>query len=301
MALLGPQLSSSPNESTIRHAQTVPDLVANWDFESTPVPRWRRRQVVETLLRRGHRRPKWFAVRPLTKRQAWAVFFLYAPQGEITPAQKFTLSRLKDLGLNLLVICASDSASLLPNDLYTYADALFWKSVEGYDFSAYTLALLEISKLAPGADVFLMNDSVFGPFSDLNEMLRGAPWDLTGFTASSQVAHHVQSYAFALRGVDRMRMLNLAPVFFPFLALSDPRDVVNIQEIRLARVAARSMKVGAFWFGDVKKVIDPTLVRPFELLNVGFPFLKRSLLGKHKKFQDEELVLSHLRDQGHPV
>jgi hypothetical protein len=46
-------------------------------------------------------------------------------------------------------------------------------------------------------------------------------WDLTGFTASSQLANHIQSYAFSLKSVDRARMLRLSPVMFPFNAISD--------------------------------------------------------------------------------
>ena len=96
-------------------------------------------------------------------------------------------------------------------------------------------------------------------------------------------------------------MRNLASVFFPFAALSRASDVIAVQETRLARVAARSMKVGAFWFGEADKILDLTLVLPFELLDAGFPFLKRSLLGKHKAFQNTDSVLSILEAYGHPL
>lgn len=279
----------------------VPGLVENWDFHSDPVPRWQRRQIMEILLRNSHRRPRASVIKPLAQKPIWLLYFLYSPSGEITLTHKFTLSRLRDLGIAICVVCATKECSLVPNELLAFADAIFWKSLEGYDFSAYTLGLREISTHSPGADVIVMNDSVFGPFSDFRLLLKDSHWDLTGFTASSQLTHHIQSYAFMLRNVDRIRMLKLSPVFFPFVALSNPNDVIKVQETRLARVAARSMKVGAFWFGDQKDVSDPTLVRPFELMDSGFPFLKRSLLGKHKKFQDTEAVIARLERMGHPV
>jgi len=171
----------------------------------------------------------------------------------------------------------------------------------GYDFSGYTLGLLEISRNSPGADVFVMNDSVFGPFCDLREVIAQAPWDLTGFTASNQVTNHIQSYAFIIRAVNKKRMAKLSTVFFPYIALSNMSAVVALQETRLARVASRHMTVGALWYGDKKEVIDPTLVRPLELLDVGFPFLKRSLLGKHQSFIDADLMYTRLQQFGHPI
>lgn len=279
----------------------IPGLVKNWNFHSPPVPRWQRREVMEILIRNSHFRPRSFVIKPLTQKLIWFVYFIYAPSGELTLAHKFTLSRLKDLGGGVCVVCATKDRSLIADELSITADAVFWKSLEGYDFSAYTLALWEISSHSPGADVFIMNDSVFGPFTDLRPFLKKSPWDLTGFTASSQLNYHIQSYAFMLGSVNRMRMLTLSSVFLPFFALSNPSDVVKVQETRLARVAARTMKVGAFWFGDQKDVIDPTLLRPFELIDAGFPFLKRSLFGKHKKFQDTDAVSARLESLGHPV
>jgi hypothetical protein len=185
--------------------------------------------------------------------------------------------------------------------LHGFCDALIWKALPGYDFSAYTVALQQISRRSSGADVFVLNDSVFGPFSDFRPLVEKSPWALVGFTASNQITNHIQSYAFFLRNVTRFRMACLSPVFIPFASFSEPSAVIYLQETRLARVAARSMKVGAFWFGHTKDVIDPTLVRPLELLDGGFPFLKQSLLGKHKSFINQELVLAQLKNLGHPI
>jgi hypothetical protein len=55
-------------------------------------------------------------------------------------------------------------------------------------------------------------------------------------------------------------------------------DVIQVQETRFARVAARSLRVGAYWFAEKEQVLDPTLFRPIELITAGFPFLSvRSL------------------------
>jgi lipopolysaccharide biosynthesis protein len=280
---------------------TIPGLSRNWDFKASPVARWERRKAVETFFRAGHRRPAWCEIKALKPKSSWIVYFMYAPDGILSPSHRYTLSRLRDCGVPLLVVCACPDANRIPNDLPGFCDALFWKALPGYDFSAYTLALRQISRKSPGANVLVMNDSVFGPFADLRDMLVNSRWDLTGFTASSQLTNHIQSYAFCLRRVEPLTMLRLSPVFFPFAAISHPSAVILLQETRLARVAARSMKVGAFWFGDVRDIIDPTLVRPMELLDAGFPFLKRSLLGKHEAFIERDHMLARLERYGHPV
>jgi len=226
---------------------------------------------------------------------------MYTPDGVVSKSHRFTLEHLRDLGLPVFVVCATSNPDLVPQELTRYCDALYWKGLSGYDFSGYTLALREISRSSPGADVFVMNDSVFGPFSDLREVIAKAPWDLTGFTSSNQLTNHIQSYAFILRNVDRTRMAKLSTVFFPYFAISNPNAVVRVQETRLARVAARHMTVGAAWYADYNEVIDPTLVRPLELLDAGFPFLKRSLIGKHKSFINTDTVRSRLELLGHPT
>ena len=279
----------------------ISGLVQDWDFQPSRVARWERRAALESFVRSAHRRPAWAEIKALTQKRCWIVYFMYAPDGTITPSQQFTLSRLKDLAQPVLIVCSCPDRNRIPDGLSRYCDALLWKDLPGYDFSAYTLALRQISRKSPGADVLVMNDSVFGPFTDLRQILCEDRWDLTGFTASSQLTNHIQSYAFRLRDVSPQRMTRLSSVFFPFFALSDSRVVVHVQEIRLARVAARSMKVGAYWFGDAKDVIDPSLVRPAELLDAGFPFLKRSLLGKHKRFIDRDLVIARLEQNGHPI
>lgn len=276
-------------------------LTSQWDFVPSPVMRWERRQLAERFLRAVHRRPASGVAMPATPKPVWIVYFMFAPDGVVSVVHRYTLARLRDEGLPVLVVCSCADKNRMPADLPGLCDALLWKALPGYDFSAYSLALRHIASHAPGADVIVMNDSVFGPFSSLRQVLDDSPWDLTGFTASSEITNHVQSYAFCLRGVTRARMARLATVFFPMGALSVPQDVIVLQETRMARVAARSMKVGALWFSDATKVHNPTLVRPMALLDAGFPFLKRALLTKSSNYIDRDVVLERLATYGHPL
>jgi lipopolysaccharide biosynthesis protein len=292
---------SSIPRSVHTSTDTIAGMTRRWDFVPTPVQRWRIRQAVETVVRNSQPRPGWQAILPLTAQSAWTVYFLFAPDGVFTPTHRFALERLRDAGHRLMVVCAASSVAAVPAEVATFADAVYWKALSGYDFSAYSAALREISRKSPHADVLVINDSVYGPFTDVRSVLAQAPWELTGFTATSQVENHIQSYAFVLKDVTPARMRSLATVMFPWRALSNPHDVIQVQETRFARVAARSLRVGAYWFAEKEQVLDPTLFRPIELITAGFPFLKRSLTGKHQTLQDVEQIRELLFSLGHPV
>lgn len=292
---------SSIPRSIHASTDTIAGMTRRWDFVPTPVQRWRIRQAVETVMRNSQPRPGWQAIRPLSAQPAWTVYFLFAPDGVFTPTHRFALERLRDAGHRLMVVCAAPSAAAIPAEVAAFADALYWKALSGYDFSAYSAALREISRKSPHADVLVINDSVYGPFTDVRGVLAQAPWELRGFTATSQVENRIQSYAFVLKDVTPARMRSLATVMFPWRALSNPHDVIQVQETRFARVAARSLRVGAYWFAEKEQVLDPTLFRPIELIATGFPFLKRSLTGKHQTLQDVEQIRELLFSLGHPV
>jgi lipopolysaccharide biosynthesis protein len=279
----------------------IPGLVRNWTFEPSPV-RWSDRfRTVNRVLRHGRRMPASAVLKPASPNARWVTYFAYVPDGELTPSQRFTLQSLKAMALPVLVVCACPRNAAVLQVLRKLCDALLWKDLPGYDFSAYRLALSHIAAVSPGADVLVMNDSVYGPFTDLRKVFDTAAWALTGFTASNQRAPHIQSYAFLLRDVRWATMARLATVLLPGVAFHQYRHVIDLQETRFARVAARSMSVGALWFGDMRTVGDPTLARPMELLDSGFPFLKRSLLGKHQGAIERDVVLARLQALGHPL
>lgn len=278
----------------------VPGMTRDWDFVASAVPGWRKRQPLVTMLR-SQRAPAWQVIRPVSAQPAWTVYFLFAPDGRFDPAHGFTLARLRDAGHRLMVVCATPAPSAIPANVERYADALYWKGLSGYDFSAYSAALREIARKSPHATVMVINDSVYGPFTDVRHALANPPWELTGFTATAEIENHIQSYAFVLQDVTRRRMWSLASVMFPALALSAVDDVIQVQESRFARIASHSMRVGSYWYADGTQVVNPSLARPIELVNAGFPFLKRSLTGKLQHRQDVARVRELLFEMQHPL
>jgi hypothetical protein len=231
----------------------------------------------------------------------WIVYFVYLPDGRLDPAHRFALDRLRALGRRLLVVCAAASPAAIPDELAAAADALLWKDLPGFDFSAYALGLRALARHCPGTDALVLNDSTFGPLVDLRPWLDRARWDLTGFTATSNVENHLQSYAFHLRGITPARLDALAPVLPARHAYDRFWAVVLWQETRFARIAARSMSVGSFLYADNEAVEDPTLQLALPLAAAGFPFLKRSLLGKLSHVAPREETLATLAAAGYPA
>lgn len=277
-------------------------VTRDWDFVATRAsPRIVAIRCRNALLRRVPP-PASELLRPPFPAPRWTVYFAFMPDGALSDAHRFTLARLRALGRPLLVICAAQSVDLIPAELAAAADALVWKALPGFDFSAYRVGLAALAEHAPGCDAFVMNDSVFGPLGDVGPALDAARWDLTGFIATATVENHVQSYAFQLRGVTRDRLAALAAVMPDQYAYDGFWDVVLNQETRFARVAARRLRVGALVHVDLPgQTLDPTLQCALPLVRAGFPFLKRSLLGKLAGLWPREEVVAVLRAAGHPL
>lgn len=273
----------------------------DWAFKPSPAPATVRLRRVSSRLRRRIAAPDHRWVRRPSATGDWTLYFVFAADGRLQTAHRFTLDRLARLDRRLLIVCAAPSPEQIPAELGGYADALVWKALPGFDFSAYALGLHGIADAAPGSDVLVLNDSVFGPLHDLAPLLSRMRWDLNGFTASGNIENHVQSYAFLLRDVTPNRMRLLRSVLPRETAYDRFWDVVLCQETRFARVAGRTMTVGALLYAGAGEITDPSLDQALPLLEAGFPFLKRSLTGK---FSDRYLpgqVEAALRRYGHPV
>lgn len=205
----------------------------------------------------------------------WVAYFVFLPNGQLSNEHRYTLERLKASCASALVVCATPHPDVVPLELRGHCDALIWKSLDGYDFSGYSIALWHIAQHSPGASVMVMNDSIFGPLTGIDQLLLAAPWGITGFTASSLVQNHIQSYAFIIRDVTPARMSALPMPFPRDYAYNRAGKVIFCQELTFAASAYRHMTAGALWFGKPEVVDDPTLQRPEELLLAGFPFLKQ--------------------------
>ncbi len=157
-----------PAERTIE----LDELDHQWRYRhSRPDPVVRLHRI---LSRRRYRAfPDHAEVRPITtRRDRWIASFVSLPEGrKLDAAHRYTLARLAESDAGLLIVCAAPSQADIPTELRDAADAMFWKALNGFDFSAYAIALHAVAKANPGADMLVLNDSTYGPF----DLIRPVP------------------------------------------------------------------------------------------------------------------------------
>jgi len=200
----------------------------------------------------------------------------------------------------LMIVCACPPNHPTLAELQKQCDALCWKALDGYDFSAYAVGLTELARHVPGADVMVLNDSMLGPFAPLTPFIEQAPWRLTGLSATALEENHLQSYAFIVRQLDADFLQAVDGALTPRWSYDSSEAVILLQETRLARLASQHMSVGAYWYTDGSRYKDLTLNCPQSLVDAGFPLLKRSLFEKFAyRFQDPATMTALLQRLGH--
>lgn len=272
-------------------------IIKDWAFSSSRPSVQIRLRRIRNLMTRKIAFPEYRIIKPIVRAARWCVYFVYAPENKIFDSHIYTINKLKSLGSRLLIVYASATNENIPKDLLDSADALYWKALDGFDFSAYTIALHGICENSHGADVFLMNDSVYGPFNDVVEKLEASRWKLTGVTATADVENHLQTYAFHIKGLEKVDLSNLKTVMSQGFCFNHFGAVVLNQETRFSRVASKAMSVGALEYCSGR---DLSLASPAERETKELSFLKRSLVeGKYKHLYPQQGLEEILSNKQH--
>lgn len=115
---------------------------------------------------------------------------------------------------------------------------VIWRHNVGYDFGAYKDGIAAIADIDRLDSLILMNDSVYGPFRSLRDMLAPidpARTDLWGITDSFENSYHVQTFFMVL-----FRDALAAPAFKQFWQrlpyVSHKMWVVRNAEVAFTRV-----------------------------------------------------------------
>ena len=96
----------------------------------------------------------------------------------------------------LISACESKESLVLSSSLRDRITILR-KPNFGYDFGSWSIALQAFPEIRLANEVILANDSLIGPFSNLERLLdemKSSPFDITGLTDSLAFEHHIQSY-----------------------------------------------------------------------------------------------------------
>lgn len=298
-------------------------FLRDWDFEQSTPNATVRVLRARSMLKGWSQPPPWKEIRRFDKAPRWNVYFAFCPDGQLTAYHHDSISRLACLPGRTGLVIASPSQTDIPAESLQSVDAIYWKGLSGFDFSAYALTLETLAQLSPGCDLFLQNDSVFGPVGDLERLIGNMRWRLSGFLASSAVENHLQSYALFFRDLQPGLVRDLQSAVSLSRSMNHWYDVVLLQETRFARIASRRHSVGSLWFDPISNraerplisalvgkltgyrsrpiiTFDPSLIHAEELLNKGFPFVKRSLFARNRGLSDHQSLAKNLIGRGIP-
>ncbi|WP_178130456.1 rhamnan synthesis F family protein [Reyranella sp. CPCC 100927] len=213
------------------------------------------------------------------------LFACHCPDGRMDPTTNLMLRWIRNSGFSVVCIVANGSTVSFeypgddPDLCFIVRDNV------GYDFAGWALALSVLPTLWLANAVLFANDSVFGPVdSPTNGLIRdslASPADCVALTASQQESLHFQSYFFLVK-----RKVLESSHFRAFWAavrvVNDQRRIIMQYEIKLLSVVIMSGASCHVVFQSLcdnyADPINPTLYHWRELIDAGFPFLKKRVV-----------------------
>jgi lipopolysaccharide biosynthesis protein len=192
---------------------------------------------------------------------------------------------LQAFGYRVVVSSSCEASAALEWDDSVAADDLIVirKPNIGYDFGSWTIALELLPALCAADWTILTNDSMVGPFTSLRpllEQLDTTTADVWGMTDTQQFERHLQSYFLGFRnGVLADRPLR--DFWADIREESNKDQIIDRYEIGLGRLLHAEGYVQAPAFPHelaVEPGQNPVIIGWRQLLECGFPFLKREIL-----------------------
>lgn len=185
------------------------------------------------------------------------------------------------------VVVTSGCESPRPLDLGPGVDparlVILRKPNAGYDFGSWSVALEMVPGAAGAARTLLLNDSMAGPFTSLTPLLEDfdrTPADVWAMTDTQQFGSHLQSYCLGFRdGILADRPLQR---FWSRIRHETDKDrIIHDNELGLSRLLRAEGYVLLPAYPHEKVVPsgqNPVIKGWRQLLDLGFPFLKREIL-----------------------
>jgi lipopolysaccharide biosynthesis protein len=243
-------------------------------------------------------RKRWIGADPLPDSKLAAVFVHYDRDGAI---HDYVIHQLRELlATGFRIVFVSNAPKLPPesiDQIAPFCHTILWRFNLGYDFGAYKDGLKSIENKEDLNAVLLMNDSVYGPFSRLRDLLADidrSSTDYWGITDSWQISFHVQSY-FILFFPNALRSSAFKKFWRRMPYVNNKGWVIRNGEVKLSRVLAREKlraKVLAPYWSIAKEMSD-------RLVNLDITRIEPE---RHRVFLEhlrEHLVAGHPLNPGH--
>ena len=218
------------------------------------------------------------------------LFSSFSFAGKVEEYVFFYLAELKKTGFSIVFISTSPLSDSCVSRLSQYTFLIIERENKCPDFGSWKagLSMLNCEELN---SILLANDSVFGPFVDLGDIISSMKneYDVWGMTENYEIDYHLQSYFlyFNKRAITSEIFKN----FWINVDLSATKDeVINKYEVGISKLFRdNGFKLGAYADINViskdathgRKVVNPLLVFAKPLIKkYQFPFFKRELIIK---------------------
>lgn len=201
------------------------------------------------------------------------------PQQLIDPYVRYWCRHFKKLGWRVVLSSAQPvHVSTDLADEQDWIDAIVCRQCPGYDFTSWKAALHCFPSLLACDTLIFCNDSIFGPIGSLEDVhgeMQKVPCDFWGFTSSTEILPHIQSYYMVFH--DTVLQHKAFKTFFDAVPLSDNRDTAISFEISLALwLALHGLRPAAAFSSTI--CINATYYFWDVLIQVGIPMIKRDCL-----------------------
>lgn len=173
----------------------------------------------------------------------------YDPNGEIADHVRFQIEAWQGQCSRLIFVTTHALTAPAREWLAGRAELIERENV-GYDFYSYRTGLFAAGDLTTYDQVVICNDTCVGPLRGFAEIFAGmdaAAYDFWGFTASDEVAPHVQSYFLVFTPA-----VVASPAFAGFWEAMTPESkrwtVITRYEIGLSRILREAGFVSGAYF-----------------------------------------------------
>jgi lipopolysaccharide biosynthesis protein len=227
-----------------------------------------------------------------------AIFAHWDSTGQIYRYVQYQLQSLRDAGYTTVFVSNSpilDESSI--NILKPLVGRVIWRHNIGYDFGAYKDAIASLGDLRRLHSLIIANDSTYGPFSSLSDLIERADVsgaDVYAITDSWELRYHLQSY-FMLFHVEVLQNKAFNEFWQNLTYVNNKQYVVRVYEVGLTKLLldSRLRLKALFPYDDLARLV----VNQLNLVDTASEAFKRL----PKAEQEMYFVLQNSLSSGTPM
>lgn len=208
----------------------------------------------------------------------------YSTEPRVTRSFRALVREFANAGYLPVVVSAAECAEPLDWRGGLHPDAVVLRKPNvGYDFGSWAVGLTYVPGALDADKVILANDSLVGPFATLAPFLaafESCRTDTWALTDSHQHFHHLQSFFLGFRG----GILQDDPLRRFFTGIQHERtkwDIIRSNELGLSTLLYTNGYTRTAHFRGSDLGVgprNPVITAWWQLLELGFPFVKREIV-----------------------